>query len=135
MAAQRGVRQVLRLHRRGDQPVHPRTDRRFHPDRAPRTPEEGYHLSEDLVDQAGTWIETVSALEPDRPWFTYLSFGACHDPLHVPESWRGRYRGEFSPRVDRPTRGDPGRAEGSRPRRHGTRCLRRSTRTCRNGRA
>ncbi|KQY54310.1 arylsulfatase [Nocardioides sp. Root140] len=70
----------------------------FTPIDPPRTPEEGYHLSEDLVDQATTWIENVSSLEPDRPWFTYLSFGACHDPLHVPESesWRGRYRGEFS---------------------------------------
>ena len=68
----------------------------FTPIEPPRTPEQGYHLSEDLVDQAAGWIENVSSLEPDRPWFTYLSFGACHDPLHVPESWRGRYRGEFA---------------------------------------
>ena len=68
----------------------------FTPIEPPRTPEEGYHLSEDLVDQAADWIQNTSALEPDRPWFTYVSFGACHDPLHVPESWRGRYRGEFS---------------------------------------
>ena len=68
----------------------------FTPIEPPRTPEEGYHLSEDLVDQAATWIENVSSLEPERPWFTYLSFGACHDPLHVPEAWRGRFRGEFS---------------------------------------
>lgn len=61
----------------------------------PRTPEEGYHLSEDLADQAAAWIQGVTALEPDRPWFTYLSFGACHDPLHVPKSWRGRARGRF----------------------------------------
>lgn len=62
----------------------------------PRTPEEGYHLSEDIVDQAAGWVANVSSLEPDRPWFAYVSFGACHDPLHVPESWRGRYRGEFA---------------------------------------
>ncbi|MDO5501150.1 MAG: arylsulfatase [Propionibacteriaceae bacterium] len=68
----------------------------FTPIDAPRTPEKGYHLSEDLVDQAAGWIQSVSALEPDRPWFTYLSFGACHDPLQVPEEWRGRYRDEFS---------------------------------------
>lgn len=67
----------------------------FTPIAPPRTPEEGYHLSEDLVDQAAAWIENVSHLEPDRPWFNYLSFGACHDPFHVPESWRGRYRGRF----------------------------------------
>ncbi|QIX26504.1 arylsulfatase [Nocardioides sp. JQ2195] len=68
----------------------------FTPIDPPRTPEEGYHLSEDIVDQAATWIENVSSLEPDRPWFSYVSFGACHDPLHVPESWRGRARGEFA---------------------------------------
>lgn len=27
---------------------------------------------------------------------TYLSFGATHAPLHVPEEWRGRHRGEFA---------------------------------------
>jgi len=68
----------------------------FTPIEPPRTPEEGYHLSEDLVDQAQSWIRTVSALDPDRPWFSYLSFGACHDPIQVPEGWRDRYRGEFA---------------------------------------
>lgn len=68
----------------------------FTPIEPPRTPEEGYHLSEDLVDQASDWVTRMSDLEPDRPWFTYLSFGACHDPLHVPEAWRGRFRGEFA---------------------------------------
>lgn len=68
----------------------------FTPIEPPRTPDEGYHLSEDLVDQATEWVTRMSALEPDRPWFTYLSFGACHDPLHVPEAWRGRFRGEFA---------------------------------------
>ncbi|MGJ3508022.1 arylsulfatase, partial [Enemella sp. A6] len=68
----------------------------LNPIEPPRTPEEGYHLSEDIVDQASGWINTVSALDPDRPWFAYVSFGACHDPLQVPESHRGRYRGEFA---------------------------------------
>ncbi len=61
-----------------------------------RTLEEGYHLSEDLVDQAIAWIGTVNALKPEKPWFCYLSFGACHTPFHLPEDWRGRYRGEFA---------------------------------------
>lgn len=62
----------------------------------PATPEEGYHLSEDLAEKTISWIESIDALTPDRPWFAYLSFGACHDPLQVPESWRGRYRGKFA---------------------------------------
>jgi arylsulfatase len=62
----------------------------------PRSAEEGYHLSEDLVDQAITWTESVKALDPDKPWFCYLSYGACHAPFQVPPEWLDRYRGEFS---------------------------------------
>ncbi|MEB8327259.1 arylsulfatase [Dietzia kunjamensis] len=61
----------------------------------PRTPEEGYHLTEDLVDHAVQWVENVSAVAPDMPWFCYLPLGAVHAPLHVPESYRDRYAGEF----------------------------------------
>ena len=61
----------------------------------PSAPEGGYHLSEDLVEKAMAWVETGSALDAERPWFCYLSFGACHAPLQVPEGWRDRYRGEF----------------------------------------
>ncbi|WP_009478676.1 arylsulfatase [Rhodococcus sp. JVH1] len=62
----------------------------------PATEEEGYHLSEDLVDQSISWIDSVSTLDPDKPWFCYLSYGACHSPFQLPRSWRGRYRGEFA---------------------------------------
>ncbi|PTR25636.1 arylsulfatase [Rhodococcus sp. OK519] len=61
----------------------------------PRTAAEGYHLSEDLVDQAIRWIEGVDAMDPDKPWFCYLPFGAVHAPLQIPDSYQGRYRGEF----------------------------------------
>lgn len=61
----------------------------------PRTPEEGYHLSEDLVDQAIAWIANLTALTPDKPWFTYLAFGATHAPHHVPQDYLDRYRGRF----------------------------------------
>jgi arylsulfatase len=63
---------------------------------APATEEEGYHLSEDLVEQADRWIESVSTLDPEKPWFCYLSFGACHSPYHLPRDWRDRYRGGFA---------------------------------------
>lgn len=57
---------------------------------------DGYHLSEDLAEQAVAWISNVSTVEPEKPWFCYLSFGATHAPLHVPAEWRDRYRGEFA---------------------------------------
>ena len=62
----------------------------------PRTEEEGYHLSEDLVDRAIDWVDGVRTFDADKPWFTYLSFGATHAPFHVPRDWREKYRGEFS---------------------------------------
>lgn len=67
----------------------------------PRTPEEGYHLSEDLVDQVISWTGSLNALTPDKPWFTYLSFGATHAPHHVPQEYLDRVRGTFDHGYDR----------------------------------
>lgn len=61
----------------------------------PPADEEGYHLSEDIVTRAVDWIDSVHTVEPEKPWFCYLSYGATHAPLHVPAGWRDRYRGEF----------------------------------------
>lgn len=58
-----------------------------------RTPEEGYHLTEDLVEQTDAWIR--EAAEGDRPFFAYVAFGATHAPFHVAPEWSRRYRGEF----------------------------------------
>ncbi|MEU4234116.1 arylsulfatase [Nonomuraea sp. NPDC026600] len=65
------------------------------PVRPPRTLEEGYHLSEDLVDQTIAWVRAQRALTPDKPFFAYLSFGATHAPHHVAPEWREPYRGRF----------------------------------------
>ncbi|MGH3703631.1 MAG: arylsulfatase [Agromyces sp.] len=67
----------------------------------PRTPEEGYHLSEDLVDQAISWISGLETLTPDKPWFTYLAFGATHAPHHVPQPYLDAVRGRFDHGYDR----------------------------------
>lgn len=61
----------------------------------PKTPEEGYHLTEDLADQAIGWIRRQKALTPDKPFFTYFSTGACHAPHHVPKEWADKYKGRF----------------------------------------
>lgn len=60
-----------------------------------RRPEDGYHLSEDLADRAIEWVQTQRTLTPDRPFFTYLAFGASHAPLHVAPEWQEKYRGRF----------------------------------------
>lgn len=61
----------------------------------PKTPEEGYHISEDLVDQAIGFINSQQAAEPDNPYFLYLSFGACHAPHHAPQEYINMYKGRF----------------------------------------
>ncbi len=58
-------------------------------------PEEGYHLSEDLTDHAIEWIRTQNALTPEKPFYTYLAFGATHAPYHVAPEWIEKYRGQF----------------------------------------
>ena len=67
----------------------------------PRSPAEGYHLSEDLVDQTISWIGNLNALTPDKPWFTYLSFGATHAPHHVPKPYLDAVRRRFDHGYDR----------------------------------
>jgi len=61
----------------------------------PATPDEGYHLSEDLVDHAIGFIHDSKSIRPDRPFFTYLAFGAMHAPHQAPASYLERYRGKF----------------------------------------
>ena len=60
-----------------------------------RTPEEGYHFTEDMTDQAIDWIRQQKALMPDKPFFTYFAPGATHAPHHVPTEWSDKYKGKF----------------------------------------
>ena len=61
----------------------------------PATPEEGYHLTEDLADHAVSWIRQQKALMPDKPFFVYFAPGATHAPHHVPKEWADKYAGAF----------------------------------------
>jgi arylsulfatase A-like enzyme len=60
-----------------------------------RTPEEGYHFTEDMTDQAIAWIRQQKALMPDKPFFAYFAPGATHAPHHVSTEWSDKYRGKF----------------------------------------
>jgi len=62
----------------------------------PATPEEGYHLTEDLADHACDWIRSQKALMPDKPFFVYFAPGATHAPHHVPKEWADTYAGKFA---------------------------------------
>lgn len=59
------------------------------PDRA------DYHLSTDLVDRAQGFLADHVTTTPERPFFLYLAFGACHAPHQAPEAFIAPYRGAF----------------------------------------
>ncbi|HEY7079512.1 MAG TPA: arylsulfatase [Nitrososphaeraceae archaeon] len=66
-----------------------------HPVMPPKTPEEGYHLSVDLIDKAILFIGNHESVGPEKPWLLWLAFGACHAPHHVPKEWIDKYKGRF----------------------------------------
>ena len=61
----------------------------------PKTPEEGYHLTEDLVNVAISFIADTKQAAPNKPFFLYFCTGAMHAPHHVPKEWADRYKGKF----------------------------------------
>lgn len=60
-----------------------------------KTPEQGYHLMEDMTDKAIKWIGQQKSLAPDKPFFVYFAPGATHAPHHVPKEWADKYKGKF----------------------------------------
>ena len=61
----------------------------------PRTPDEGYHLSEDLADEATARLRELRRNQPTRPFLMWLALGATHAPHHVTPEWSDPYRGQF----------------------------------------
>jgi arylsulfatase A-like enzyme len=55
----------------------------------------GYHLTEDLADNAIRWLREQRAFSPDKPWFMYWAPGASHGPHQVPAEWSDKYKGKF----------------------------------------
>ena len=61
----------------------------------PYLPEDGYHLSKDLGDQALRFIRDSKQSEPDKPWYLWFCPGANHAPHHAPEEYIEKYKGIF----------------------------------------
>ncbi len=61
----------------------------------PKTPAEGYHLSEDLTDRAIKYIGDSKSKAPDIPFFCYLAYGSQHSPLQAPKEYIDMYKGRF----------------------------------------
>jgi arylsulfatase A-like enzyme len=61
----------------------------------PKRPEQGYHLTEDITDDAIGWIHRQKSIAPDKPFFIYFAPGAAHAPLHAPKEWIDKFKGQF----------------------------------------
>ncbi|ULT58638.1 arylsulfatase [Neobacillus drentensis] len=56
---------------------------------------ENYHFSEDIVDRADQYVTDQVSVNPDKPFFLYLSFGAQHQPVQVPQKYIDMYKGVY----------------------------------------
>jgi arylsulfatase A-like enzyme len=61
----------------------------------PYGPEEGYHLSKDLADQAIRMIRNQKASNPSKPFYMWFCAGANHAPHHCPQEYIDKYKGKF----------------------------------------
>jgi arylsulfatase A-like enzyme len=61
----------------------------------PYLPEEGYHLSKDLADQAIAMLKDQKSGNPSKPWFMWFCPGANHAPHHCPQEYIDKYKGKF----------------------------------------
>jgi arylsulfatase A-like enzyme len=62
---------------------------------APYSPDEGYHLSKDLADQALRMLRDQHSATPSKPWFMWFCPGANHAPHHAPQDYIDKYKGKF----------------------------------------
>ena len=61
----------------------------------PALPEDGYHVTEDLVDQAIGFIRDKQSHRSKQPFFMYFALGAMHEPHQAPSEFLAKYRGRF----------------------------------------
>jgi arylsulfatase A-like enzyme len=61
----------------------------------PYSPEEGYHLSKDLADQAIKMVKDQKSGNPSKPWYMWFCPGANHAPHHAPADYIAKYKGKF----------------------------------------
>lgn len=61
----------------------------------PKSVEDGYHFSEDIVDNAIDYLYEHRINFPEKPFFLYLAFGAMHTPHHAPKEYIDAYKGKF----------------------------------------
>ncbi len=68
---------------------------------APGTFESGYHLTEDLIDNAIRMLAEHEAGVPEKPWLCWVALGACHAPHQAPKDIIDSYVPVFEKGWDR----------------------------------
>ncbi len=61
----------------------------------PASPEDGYHLTEDLIDHAISYVGDQVSVKPEQPFFLYAAFGTAHCPHQAPQEYLDKYRGRY----------------------------------------
>ncbi len=62
----------------------------------PKTPDEGYHFTEDMADKAITFMNDARAAHQTKPFFLWFAPGACHAPHQAPKPYIDAYRDQFN---------------------------------------
>ncbi|WP_335965053.1 sulfatase-like hydrolase/transferase [Galbibacter sp. PAP.153] len=66
----------------------------------PYSPEEGYHMSKDLADQAIKMLRDKNATNPSKPFYMWFNPGVNHAPHHSPAAYTAKYKGKFDDGYD-----------------------------------
>lgn len=56
---------------------------------------QGYHMEEDMTDDAIRWLHQHDAVATDKPFFVYFATPGTHTPHHVPLDWVAKFKGQF----------------------------------------
>ncbi|MCC6918672.1 MAG: arylsulfatase [Alphaproteobacteria bacterium] len=62
----------------------------------PGTYQTGYHLTEDLTNEAIRFVADHHAAKPDAPFLLWLAYGACHAPHQAPQELIRKYDARFA---------------------------------------
>jgi len=54
-----------------------------------------YHLTEDMVGKALSWLDKRESFAPDKPFLMYWAPGGVHGPHHIFPEWADKYKGKF----------------------------------------
>jgi arylsulfatase len=61
----------------------------------PADPDDGYHLTTDLVDRSIEFVRNQQSVSPEKPFFLHLAFGATHTPFQAPADFVAKYRHRY----------------------------------------